>query len=78
MKVAIKYKKVTGRLPLPTHLSKMTCVSFKVAKKAILYMQGGIDSLHRPSGHGYSRAGSIKLTMADKLFLLGLYHKDPS
>ena len=77
-KVAIKYKKVTGRFPLPSHLSKMTCVSFKVAKKAILYMQGDIVSLHKPSGHGYSGTGSIKLTMADQLFLLGLYNKDPS
>ena len=76
--VAIKYKKLTGRLPLPYQLSKMTCVSFKVAKKAIVYMQGGVDVLHRPSGHGYSGTGSIKLTKADQLFLLGLYHKDPS
>ena len=29
-KVAIKYKEVTRQFPLPTHLSKMTCVSFKV------------------------------------------------
>ena len=64
-KVAIKYKEVTGQFPLPTHLSKMTCVILKVAKKAIMYMSGGIDSLHKPSGHGYSGAGSIKLTMAD-------------
>ena len=77
-RVAKKYKKSTGRLPLPTQLSKMTCVSFSVAKKAILYMEGETATLHKPSGHGYSGAGSIKLTMTDQLFLLGLYHKDPS
>ena len=43
-----------------------------------MYMSGGIDSLYKPSGHGYSGAGSIKLIMADQLFLLGFYHKDPS
>ena len=48
-KVAIKYKEVTRQFPLPTHLSKMTCVSFKVAKKEIMYMSGGIDGLHKPS-----------------------------
>ena len=32
-KVAVEYKKVVGVYPLPTHLSKTTSVSFKVAKK---------------------------------------------
>ena len=41
-KVAIKYKEVTRQFPLPTHLSKMTCVSFKVAKKAIITCQVGL------------------------------------
>ena len=68
-KVVIKYKEVTGQFPLPTHLSKMTCVSFKVTKKAIMYMKGGIDSLHKPSDHSYSSAGFIKPTMADQLCL---------
>ena len=77
-KVATNYKEVTGQLPLPTHLSKMTCISFKVAKKAIKYMEGEIESLHKPSGHGYSGVGSLKLTMVDQFFLLGLYNKDPS
>ena len=56
----------------------MTCLSFKVAKKAIMYMQGEIESLHNPSGHGYSGTGSMKLTIADQFFLIGLYHHDPS
>ena len=38
-------------------LSKMTSLSFKVAKKAIMYISGRIDSLHKPSGHRYSSKG---------------------
>ena len=77
-KVAVEYRKVTGVYPLPAHLSKMTSVSFKVAKKALMYVSRESDVLHRPSGHGYSGVGSMKLTMTDQFFLLGMYHKNPS
>ena len=77
-KVAYGYKKAVGTFPLPAHLSHMTCVSFKVAQKALLYISGENDVLHRPSGHGYSGFGSMKLSMTDQYFLLGLYQKDPS
>ena len=77
-KVAVKYKKVVGVYPLPTHLSKMTLVSFKVAKKALKYISGESAVLHKPSGYGHSGIGSMKLTMTNQFYLLGLYHKDPS
>ena len=48
-KVAVKYKKVVGVYPLPTHLSKMTLVSFKVAKNALKYVSGESAVLHKPS-----------------------------
>lgn len=56
----------------------MARVSFKVAKKAILFISGENEHLHKPSGHGYSGRGSMKLLMTDQFFLLGLYSKDPS
>lgn len=76
-RVAIEYRKVVGVFPLPAHLSEMTSISFKVAKKALLYVSGENDALHKPSGHGYSGYGSMTLSMTDQFFLLGLYHKDP-
>lgn len=77
-KDAVKYKQSTGAYPLPSHLSEMTSVSFKVAKKVILFVSGQSENLHKPSGHGYSGKGSMKLSMMDQFFLLGLYHTDPS
>ena len=67
-KVAVEYRKVTGVYPLPAHLSKMTSVSIKVAKKALMYISRESDFLHKPSGHGYSGVGSMKLTMTDQFF----------
>ena len=77
-KVAVEYKNTVGVYPLPSHLSKMTSVSFKVAKKALRYVSGESTVLHKPSGHGHSGIGSMKLTMTDQFYLLGLYHQDPS
>ena len=77
-KAVIEYKKMTGDYPLPSHLSEIVSVSFKVAKKAILFVSGETTLLHKPRGHGFSGKGSMKLTMVDQFFLLGLYNEDPS
>ena len=76
--VAFDSKKVVGVYPLPAHLYKVTLVSFKVAKKALKYTSGESGVLHKPSGHGHSWIGSMKPTMTDQFYLLGLYHKDSS
>ena len=39
---------MTGKYPLPSHLSEMVSVSFKVAKKAILFVSGESESLYKP------------------------------
>ena len=77
-KAAFTYRKMTGELPLPSHLSEMTSVTFKVAKKVILVASGERKSLHKPSGHGFEGNGAMKLSMSDQLFLLGLYDRDPA
>ena len=77
-KIAIEYKEEVGVFPLPSHLAEMASVSFKVAKKAIMFISGSNEVLHKSSGHGYSGKGSMKLSMTDQFFLLGLYSKDPS
>ena len=64
---------------LPIHLSQMASVSFKVVKKVRMFVSGDSNSPHKPSGHGYSGEGSIKLSMLDQFFLLVLYYdKEPS
>ena len=78
-KAAFMYKKMTGELPLPRHLSKMMSVTFKVAmKKVILFASGKRKSLHKPSRHGFEGNAAMKLSMSNQLFLLGLYNKDPA
>ena len=59
-KTIIKYKNMTGECPLPSHLPEMVSVSFKVAKKAILFVSGESKSLYKPRGHVYSGKGSMK------------------
>ena len=51
-------------------------VTFEVSKNAIVFASGESESLHKPCGHGYSGNGSMKLSMVDQFFLLGLYDKD--
>ena len=70
-KIALEYRNEVGVFPYPYRLSEMACVSFKVAKKAILFISGENELLHKPSGHGYSGKGSIKLSMTDQFFCLG-------
>ena len=77
-KIALEYRNEVGVFPRPNRLSEMACVSFKVAKKAIMFISGENELLHKPSGHGYSGRGSMKLSMTDQFFLLGLYSQDPS
>ena len=77
-KSVIEYKKMTGEFPLPSHLSEKVSVSFKVAKKAIQFVSGETTPLHKPRGHGFSGKGSMKLSMVDQFFLLGLYDMDPA
>ena len=48
-KAVIEYKKMTGDYPLPSHLSEIVSVSFKVAKKAILFVSGETTSFHKPT-----------------------------
>ena len=67
-KTVIEYKKMTGKYPLPSHLSEMVSVIFKVAKKAILFVSGESKSLYKPRGHGFSGKGSMKLSMIDQFF----------
>ena len=57
-KTVVEYKKMTREDHLPSHLSKMASVSFKVVKKVIMFVSGDSNSLHKPSGHGYSGEGS--------------------
>ena len=66
-KAVFTYKKMTGKLPLPSHLSKMTSVTSKVAKKVILFASGKRKSLHKPSGHGFEGNGAMKPSMSDNL-----------
>jgi len=77
-KTVIEHKKMTGEYPLPSHLSEKVSVSFKVAKKAISFVSGESKSLYKPRGHGYTGNGSMKLSMIDQFFLLGLYNTEPS
>ena len=77
-KTVIEYKEMTGEYPRPSHLSEMVSVSFKVAKKALMFVSGESKSLYKPRGHGFSGKGSMKLSMIDQFFLLGLYNDDPS
>ena len=67
-KTMIECKKTAGEYPLPSHLSEMISVSFKVAKKAILFVSGESKSLYKPRGHGFSGKGSMKLSMIDQFF----------
>lgn len=76
--MVIQYRKEVGVYPLPNHLAEMASVGFDVAKKAIMYVSGRNEILHKPSGHGYSGVGSMKLSLVDEYFLLGLYSSDPS
>ena len=68
--------KMTGENPLPSHLSEIVSVSFKVVKKAIMFVSGESKSLYKPRGHGFSGKGSIKLSMMDQFFLLSLYNRN--
>ena len=77
-KTAVKFKKTTGEYPLPSHLSDIALVTFKVANKAIIFVAGNSKSLHKPRGHTYSGKGSLKLSMIDQFFLLSLYNKEPT
>ena len=78
LKIAVEYREEVGVLPLPSHLAEMALVSFKVSKKAIMFIFGRNELLQKPSGHGYCGKGSMKLSKSDQFFLLGLYRKDPS
>ena len=69
---------MNGEYPLPSHLSEIVSVSFKVAKKALLFVSGESKSLYKPRGHEFSGKGSMKLSMIDQFFLLGLYNEEPS
>ena len=69
---------MTGEYPLPSHLSEMVSVSFKVAKKALLFVSGESKSLYKPREHGFSGKGSMKPLMIDQFFLIGLYNEEPS
>ena len=73
-KIALEYRNEVGVFPHPYRLSEMACVSFKVAKKAILFISGENEHLHRPSGHGYSGRGSMKLSMTDQFFFTRFVH----
>ena len=77
-KAAFTYEKLIGKLPLPSYLSEMTSVAFKVAKKVILFASGKRKSLHKLSRHGFEGNGAMKLSMSDQQFLLGLYDRDPA
>ncbi len=59
---------MAGEFPLPSHLSKMMSVIFKVPKKVILFTSGERKSLYKPSGHGLEGNGAMKLSMSDQLF----------
>ena len=76
-KVTVEYQQMTGYFLLLSHLSKMTLVEFKVAKKVIMFVSGENDILDKPNCHGYSGEGTMKLSMMDH-FLLDLCYKDPS
>ena len=52
-KIALDYKEEVGDFPLPYHLAEMASVSFKVAKKSIMFISGSNEVLHKSSGHGY-------------------------
>ena len=67
-KVSVKDKKMMGKCSLPSHLSKMTLVRFKVAKKAIKFVCGENDVLQKPSKHVYSSRGTIKPCMMAQFF----------
>ena len=69
---------MTGEYPLPSHLSEIVSVSFKVAKKALLFVSGESKSLYKPRGHVFSGKGSMKLSMIDQFFLLSLYNEESS
>ena len=69
---------MTREYPLPSHLSEMFSVSFKVTRKAILFVSGESESLYKSRGHGFSGKGSMKLSMMNQFFLLGLYNEEPS
>ena len=42
-KTAVKFKKTTGEYPLPSHLSDIALVSFKVAKKQLYLYQATVS-----------------------------------
>ena len=67
-KIAVEYREEVGVLPLPSHLAEMASVSFKVAKKAIMFISGRNELLHKSSGHGYCGKGSMKLSMTNHFF----------
>ena len=67
-KTVIEFKEITGEYPRPSHLSEMVSVSFKVAKKAMLFASWETTSLYKPRGHGFSGKGSMKLSMVDQFF----------
>ena len=69
-KIAVEYREEVGVLPLPSHLAEMASVSFKVTKKAIMFISERNKLLHKSSGHGYSGKGSMKLSMTDQFFCL--------
>ena len=60
-KAAFEVRKRTGKFPLPSHLSEMTSVTFKVAKKAIKFASSESELLHKPCGYGFRGRGSMKL-----------------
>ena len=57
----------------------MASVSFKVAKKAPMYISATKNKVfHKPSGHRYSEFESRKISMANQFLLLSLYHQYPN
>ena len=60
---------------LCNNISNMSCNVKRKSKGrfySLIYISCESQILHKPSGHGYSSKGAMKLS------LLGLYHKDPS
>ena len=61
--LAIEYNKRVRVFPLPSHLSEMASVSFKVNKKAIMFVFGRNGILHKPHGNEDSGRGSMNQSM---------------
>ena len=70
VKTVVEYKKMTGEYHFPSHLSEMASVSFKVAKKAIMFVSCDSKSLYKSRGDEDSEYDPMKLLMNDQFFCL--------